>query len=64
VVRLSGLRLRRLSVGQTLTFGARLQAVLLDGRRARASARRTNRGLEVSVAAVPLGAHALTIITS
>ncbi|MBV9918011.1 MAG: hypothetical protein JO153_16030 [Solirubrobacterales bacterium] len=63
VVGTSGLRLRRLVIGQTLPFRARLQAVVLDGRRARASARRTNRGLEVSVAAATHGAHTLIVTT-
>jgi hypothetical protein len=50
-------------IGQTLPFGARVRGVVLDGRRARARARRTNRGLEVSLAATPHGAHTLIVTT-
>jgi hypothetical protein len=42
-------RLRRLIVGHTLTAGARIASVRLDGRRVSYKTRTTNRGIEVAV---------------
>jgi hypothetical protein len=43
-------RLRKLLIGHTLPRGSRVRAAWLDGRRVDWDARRTNRGLEVTVA--------------
>jgi hypothetical protein len=51
----------RLRIGHTLPAGARVREVRLDGRRVNAAERRTNRGLEVSVAASPAARHTLVV---
>jgi hypothetical protein len=51
---------RHVRIGQTLPAGATVRSVKLDGHRAAWSARRTNRGLEVTVRARP-GHHEVVI---
>jgi hypothetical protein len=51
---------RRVRIGQTLPAGAAVRSVKLDGRKANWSARRTNRGLEVTVATRP-GRHVVVV---
>jgi hypothetical protein len=51
----------RLRVGHTLPAAARVREVRLDGRRVDAEEGRTNRGLEVTVAASPGARHTLVV---
>jgi hypothetical protein len=51
---------RKLWIGHTLPRGAAVDSVRLDGKRVGYSARRTNRGLEVTVATRP-GNHTLEV---
>jgi hypothetical protein len=57
-----GASIERLLIGHTLPHSASVRSVRLDGRRADWDARRTNRGLEVTVEARP-GEHTLVIET-
>ncbi|HYN52842.1 MAG TPA: hypothetical protein VES62_18125, partial [Thermoleophilaceae bacterium] len=58
-------RLRRLTLGHTVGRGARIDRVLLDGRRVRPRLRLTNRGLEVTarVSGNKGGRHVLVVRT-
>ncbi|MEA2284535.1 MAG: hypothetical protein QOJ21_578 [Solirubrobacteraceae bacterium] len=51
----------RLRIGHTLPAGARVADVRLDGREVDADERKTNRGLEVTVATSPGAAHTLVV---
>jgi hypothetical protein len=55
-------RLRRLLIGATLPFGAKIARVTLDGRAVRYATRTTNRGVEVTVRArTPNRRHELVV---
>ncbi len=57
-----GLKLRSLSIGQTLPAGTRPQTVRVDGHPApRVTVRPTNRGIEVTVAVAGNGPHTLAV---
>ncbi len=55
-----GAPISRLAIGQTLPAGSRVRKAVLDGRRVRARTRRTNRGVEVTVA-TRAGTHTLVV---
>jgi hypothetical protein len=54
------LKVKRLLIGHTLPHGSNVRSVMLDGRRVKWNARRTNRGLEVTVEA-RRGEHTLVV---